>query len=92
MRVDLGLEAQRRVDRRREARIIELDRERLAAIAAALGPGGAELDGAGEDPEVGRFAVVLLLARKVALTLQTSVLIEPVKPSPFFLKVPMVAM
>src|SRR6266481_9520943 len=38
------------VDRRGEARIVELDREVIAALAGALRPGGADLGAADEDP------------------------------------------
>ena len=52
---------QRGVDRRREGRIVELDREIFAvAILRGLLPGGAELSGAGEDAIVRRLVVVLI--------------------------------
>src|SRR5258708_1107760 len=38
------------VDRRGEARIVELDREVIAALAGALRPGGADLGAADKDP------------------------------------------
>src|SRR6266481_7498201 len=38
------------VDRRGEARIVELDREVIAALAGALRPGGADLCAADKDP------------------------------------------
>src|SRR6266481_2744634 len=38
------------VDRRGEARIVELDREVIAALAGALRPGGADLCAANKDP------------------------------------------
>src|SRR5712692_10316289 len=38
------------VDRRVEARIVELDREVIAALVGALRPGGADLRAADEDP------------------------------------------
>src|SRR5713101_5204645 len=38
------------VDRRGEARIVELDREIIAALAGALRPGGADLGAADKDP------------------------------------------
>src|SRR5712692_2501232 len=38
------------VDRRGEARIVELDREVIAALVGALRPGGADLRSADEDP------------------------------------------
>src|SRR6266849_7991239 len=38
------------VDRRVEARIVELDREVIAALAGALRPGGADLRAADKDP------------------------------------------
>ena len=40
--VGLGLD-QRREDRSREARVIELDREIVTAFVGALGPGGPDL-------------------------------------------------
>ena len=49
------------VDRRREAGIVELDREIFAVLLASLLPGGAELRLAGEDPEVGGLVVALLV-------------------------------
>jgi len=42
------------VDRRGEARIVELDREVIAALAGALRPRGAALRFAREDPVAGR--------------------------------------
>jgi len=41
------------VDRSREARIVQLDREVVAVALRGLLPSGAELDIAGEDAEVG---------------------------------------
>src|SRR5713226_8564442 len=38
------------VDRRVEARIVELDRKIIAALAGALRPGGADLRAADKDP------------------------------------------
>src|SRR5258708_33751015 len=38
------------VDRRGEARIVELDREVIAALVGALRPGGADLRAADKDP------------------------------------------
>src|SRR5258708_38869583 len=38
------------VDRRGEARIVQLDREGIAAFAGALRPGGADLGAADKDP------------------------------------------
>src|SRR5258707_4127865 len=38
------------VDRRGEARIVELDREGIAALAGALRPGGTDLGAADKDP------------------------------------------
>src|SRR6266849_187630 len=38
------------VDRRVEARIVELDREVIAALVGALRPGGADLRAAAKDP------------------------------------------
>src|SRR4051812_37981948 len=53
---------QRGVDGRREARIIELDREVIAAgLSGGLLPSGAEFGRAGEDAEVGCLLVVLLI-------------------------------
>ena len=49
------------VDRSREARVVQLDRQIVAVLAGGLLPGGAEFGGAGEDAEVGRLVVVVLL-------------------------------
>jgi hypothetical protein len=46
---------QRGVDRSGEARIVQLDREVVAALFGGLLPGGAELDVAGVDAEVRAF-------------------------------------
>src|SRR5690242_5991119 len=46
-----------RVDRSREARIVELDREVVAAFAGALWPGGADLGAPGVDPMAGSIVV-----------------------------------
>jgi hypothetical protein len=51
---------QARVDRRRKARVIELDREVLPAGIRGLLPGRANLGGAGEDAVVGGVVLLLL--------------------------------
>ena len=62
---------QRGVDRGREARIVELDREIFAiAVPRGLLPGGAELGGAGEDAIVGRLVVILIGRDKLRLDVE----------------------
>lgn len=83
------------VDRGGKARIVELDREVVAAgLLGLLLPRGAELGVAAgrEDPVVGRLLVFLLRSDEPRLTLRVSVLIVPVKPFSLLVKVPMVAM
>ena len=48
------------VDRGGEARVVQLDREVVAALAGRLLPGGAELHGAGEDAVVGSLVAGLV--------------------------------
>src|SRR5579884_2166668 len=55
----LGVD-QGRVDRGREAGVVELDGEVVAVLSGGLLPGRAELGLAGEDAEVGRLVVVLV--------------------------------
>ncbi|RDL47692.1 hypothetical protein BLJAPNOD_05414 [Ensifer sp. M14] len=43
---------QRRVDRSRETRVVELDREVVAVLFGALLPGGAQFNGARKDAEL----------------------------------------
>src|SRR5689334_18008661 len=57
--IALGLD-QAGVDRCREARVVELDREVLPAGIGGLLPGCADLGGAGEDPIVGGVVLLLL--------------------------------
>src|ERR1700728_613740 len=45
------------VDRRVEARVIQLDREVVAALVGALRPGGPDLGAAGIDPMAGGVVV-----------------------------------
>ncbi len=47
-------------DRSGEARIIKTNREILAAVLRGLFPGGAKLDGSGEDAIVGSLVAFLL--------------------------------
>jgi len=83
---------QRRVDRSREARVVELDREVVAVgLGGALLPGGAELDIAGVDAEVRALVGRVSTPAMRALTLRARVRIEPVKPFSVVVKVPMVA-
>src|ERR1700694_1548036 len=61
---------QRGEDRRREARIVELDREVVAARARGLLPGRAELGRAGEDAVIGSLVVLLLGPRDLGLDVE----------------------
>src|SRR5699024_735352 len=51
---------QRGIDRSGEARIVQLDRDIVAAFATGLLPGGADVEIAGADAEVGRLLAVLV--------------------------------
>src|SRR5260221_8992608 len=66
---------QRGVDRGREARIVEFDREVFAfGLPRGLLPGGAELGGAGENAIVGRLVVVLLGRNDLGLAVELGLL------------------
>jgi hypothetical protein len=80
------------VDRSREARIVQLDREVIAlGVLRGLLPSRAQLDIAGEDSEVRALFRGVLDATSLALALRARVRTVPVKPLPFEVKVPMVA-
>src|SRR3546814_7674651 len=48
------------IDRSREARIVQLDRDVVAAFATGLLPGGADVEIGGADAEVGGLLAVLV--------------------------------
>ena len=81
------------VDRSREARIVELDRVVGPTLLRGPLPRGAELDvGAGDDAVVRGLVAVLLQGPNRTLALRVRVLTEPVRPLPFWVKVPMIAL
>jgi len=80
------------VDRSREGRIVQLDRDVVAVLAAGLLPSRAALDRADREAEIGGL-VALLVDRTEGGALRVSVLMVPLKePLAAWVKVPMVAM
>jgi hypothetical protein len=61
---------QRGEDRRREARVVKLDREIFAARARSLLPRGSELGLAREDAKIGSLVVLLLGPRNLGLDVE----------------------
>jgi hypothetical protein len=61
---------QRGEDRRREARVVELDREVFAACPRGLLPGRAKLGRAGEDAVIGSLVVLFLGPRDLGLDVE----------------------
>ncbi len=82
------------VDRRVEARIVQLERKVIAALVGALGPGGPDLDPADIDPVAGGIAVAAagLGTMRTPLAWRLRVTISPWNSLPTFLKEPMLAM
>ena len=82
------------VDRSVEARIVELDREIVAALAGALRPGGPDLGATDKDPVAGGVVVgpVGSGTMRTPLVWTLRVTISPWNSWPDFLKVPMLAM
>ena len=82
------------VDRCVEARIVQLDREVVAALGGALRPGGADLGATDKDPMAGGVVVRPIGSgtMRTSLVWTLRVTISPWNSLPDFLKVPMLAM